>query len=425
MGVLNCQKCFNNDNKNNNDNDNEIITLNYISKNKKDIFALDSYKNSVSPTTSNENLSRCNSNYFINNKYKSKKRQIKLKKESSTEEDFLDYNNTIEIPYDDIDSEDEQNNTPVYSNDNQDSFEYYNIRLKQAEELFGCDEDSSYKNNSMNIQNKSIEKISNNNIINDENENNKIINEEKSDLNNFINEQIRETKKGELKTEENICKININENINNNNNRLYYPSNYNIILRDNCFNTNYQHNFNNYNSDIGYNWGLSNIINQKIDEENEEYYEQEKKIIDISDINYKYKSSTFSQYEIKNIEQITIFENKNSIKSEEIKTRKGTKNEGSNDNINYNFSHNYKPQDDRSAISYEIEYIEENNVMDNDHKNITIEYEEKIKNDGIKKKNQRFIENIEQKVENEIEKIRENHNQFIITDAFCDYEPEV
>ena len=424
MGVLNCQKCFNNDNKNNNDN--EIITVNYISKNKKVIFALDSYKNSVSPTTSNENLSRSNSNYFINDKDKSKKRQIKLKKESSTEEEFIDYNNTIEIPYDDIDSDDEQNKMSVYSNDNQDSLEYYNIRLKQSEELFGCDENFAHKNNSMNIQNKNIEKISNNNIINEEIENNKIINNEKDDLNNFINEQIRETRKYELKTEEKCCKNDISENINNNNNnRLYYPSNYNIILRENCFNTNYQYNFNNYNSDIGYNWGLSNIIDQKIDEENEEYYDQEKKIIDISDINYKYKSSTFSQYEIKNIEQSTIFDNKNSIKSEEIKTRKGTKNEGSNDNINYNFSNNYKPQDDRSAISYEIEYIEENNDMDNDHNNNKIGNEEKIKNYGIKKKNQRFIENIEQKVEVEIEKIRENHNQFIITDAFCDYEPEV
>ena len=49
----------------------------------------------------------------------------------------------------------------------------------------------------------------------------------------------------------------------------------------------------------------------------------------------------------------------------------------------------------------------------------------KIGNNEIKIKKIRFIENIEQKVENEIDKIKENHNQYIITDAFCDYEPEI
>ena len=411
MGVLNCQKCFNNDNKNSN----EIITGNYMPKNQKILFALDSYNTSLSPTTSNENLSQNKINYCFNNKDKNGKKQIKSKKESSTEEELIDYNNTIEIAYDDNDSE--ENELSKNFVDEQDSLEEYKIRLKQAEELFGCDEDSSFKNNS----NNNTDKISNKNIkINGDIKNNKNIKNDNCYLNDFINGKIKENKKSELKAEKICPNINLNEE-NINNNKIYNQSNYNIISGDNCISNNYQYNFNN-NSDLRYNFGFLNYINQKIDEENEEYEEQEVKLIDISDLNCKYKSSTFSQYEIKNIEQSTIFENKNSIKSEEIKTRKGTKNEGSNENINYNYTNNYKPQDDKSAISYEIEYIDENNNTDNIKSSGN---EEKIKNVGIKKKNKRFIENIEQKLEDEIEKIKENHNQYIITDAFCDYQPEI
>ena len=69
---------------------------------------------------------------------------------------------------------------------------------------------------------------------------------------------------------------------------------------------------------------------------------------------------------------------KNSVKSEEKNTRKGTKNEGSNEFVNYNFSNNYKPQDDRSAISYEIEYIDDNNNLNNDE-NVTKSDKNEIK----------------------------------------------
>ena len=420
MGVLNCQKCYNTENKNND----EIITGNNILKNQKVLFALDSYKTSVSPISNNDNLSQNKFNNFINNIDKNKKFQFK--KDSSTEEEFIEYN-TIEIPYDDIDSEEEIKMSDNFDI-NHDFLEDYNTKYQKVKELIECEEDSSYRNNSMSIHENNLENIDNENIKINEEIKNKELNKNKSDLNDFINKKIRENRKNKLKTEENSSNININQNLNNDN-KIYNQNNYNnLIIGDNCFHMNYQYNLNNnYNNEVGYNFGSSNYINQKIDEENEEYDEQEKKIIDISFINYKYKSSTFSQCELKNIEKSTIFDNKNSIKSEEIKTRKGTKNEASNENVNYNFSNNYKPHDDKSAISYEIEYIDENN-MDNDiynDNNIIIENEKKIGNNEIKIKKIRFIENIEQKVENEIDKIKENHNQYIITDAFCDYEPEI
>ena len=76
MGVLNCQKCYNTENKNND----EIITGNNILKNQKVLFALDSYKTSVSPISNNDNLSQNKFNNFINNIDKNKKKNFNSKK---------------------------------------------------------------------------------------------------------------------------------------------------------------------------------------------------------------------------------------------------------------------------------------------------------------------------------------------------------
>ena len=178
-----------------------------------------------------------------------------------------------------------------------------------------------------------------------------------------------------------------------------------------------------------------NYINQKIDEENEEY-EQEKEIINISDINNKYKSSTFSQYEIKNIEQNTINSNKNSIKSEAIKTRKETKKEENNKYGNIYSNNNCQHSEERSAISYEIECIDDNNNnnLENNYnyKNNLIGKEKININNEINmfdtekdKKKIYFIENIERKINDIIDIIKDSHNHYIITDSFCDYEPEI
>ena len=406
MGVLNCQKCFNNDNKNKN----EIITGNNLLLNQKVLFALDSRKSTLSPRTNCESSNQNKLNHFLHNKEKCKKMSLKSKKFSSLDDEYtneLDYN-TIEIPNDDEDSFDsiEEKKSYEKSEKNQDSEENYKIRLKNAEELFGYDEDSLNRNSNnlhMNTNNN------NNNFIqnydNDDEIKKTLDTKDKCDLNDFINEKIKEKRINELNSEEKITKEQTLEN--NSNENAKSQSNYNIIIGNNCLNYNYQCNLYNNFSDIQNFGNLNNYINQKIEEENEEY-EQEKNIIDISDINNnndinlnRYKSSTFSQNELKNKEKNEILDKKNSIKSEEINTRKGTKNEGSNEFINYNFSNNYHPPDDRSAISYEIEYIDDNNNYDNENnnKNIIIENKEEIDiNNGIdlnrlshlQKKNNKF-----------------------------------
>lgn len=444
MGVLNCQKCFNNDNKNKN----EIITGNNLLKNQKVLFALDSRKSTLSPRTNSDSSNQNKLNHFLSTKEKYKKMSLKSKRYSSLEDEYmneLDYN-TIEIPNDDDDEDSfdsiEEKKSYEKSENIQDSEENYKIRLKNAEELFGCDEDSSNRN-SNNIHTNNINNQNYDNNINIDDEiKNTLDNKDKCDLNDFINEKIKEKRLNELKSEEKKTKEQTLEN--NSNEKSNYPRNYNIIIGNNCLNYNYQYNlYNNNFNDMPNLVNSNNYINQKIDEENEEY-EQEKKIIDISDINNnnkdiyinKYKSSTFSQNELKNNDKNEILDIKYSIKSEEKNTRKGTKNEGSNEFINYNFSNNYQPQDDRSAISYEIEYIDENNnyVNDKENKNIIIENNEEICYDGgidlnelsqKQKKRINFKENIELKLDSDINKIKENHNQYIITDAFCDYEPEI
>ena len=427
MGVLNCQKCFHNENKNLS----EIITGNNLLSNQKVLFALDSRKTSLSPKTNSDNFNMNKINCFVN-KDKNKRISLKSKKESKTEEDYitdLDYE-TIEIPYDEIDSIEENENEEYFKNNNSESD--YKIRLKNAEELFGSEKEFSIKNNSLNL-------VNNNNYIDINNEDNSgdkfkndLIINQKSNLNDFINKKIKEKTANEFQKEE--IKKEIYENINNN---PYYQSNYNIIIGNNCLNYNYQYNLynNNYNE-----LGLSNgnnykYINQKIDEENEEY-EQEKEIINISDINNKYKSSTFSQYEIKNIEQNTINSNKNSIKSEAIKTRKETKKEENNKYGNIYSKNNCQHSEERSAISYEIECIDDNNNnnLENNYnyknnligkEKININNEINIFNTEKDKKKIYFIENIERKINDIIDIIKDSHNHYIITDSFCDYEPEI
>ena len=160
----------------------------------------------------------------------------------------------------------------------------------------------------------------------------------------------------------------------------------------------------------------------------------EKEIINISDINLNvYKSSTFSQCETKNLEKETIFEKQISTKSEEIKTRKETKNEGSNDNVPYYSLNEDKRPEERSAISYEIDYVEEyintdtNNEETIKDNNLNVN-NNNIETDNINGKDSKrlnFKQNIELKINDNINKIKDYHDQYIITDAFCDYDPEI
>ena len=399
MGVLNCQKCFHIDNKN------EIITGNNILVNQNLIFDIDSHQSSLSPINNYE--------YFKNklsyNKYKNKRIPFKLKKGSRNEEEYttdLEFG-TIEIPCDDYDSFE---NNIVNNNNNIECEENYNINEQK---------DSLENNNSENIKNSSDSEINNN------------LNNDNTNLNDFINEKIEEKRKNLLRIDDKQNENQFNEIINKD--IPFYQNNFNLIQGDNFINlNNLKYNF--YNNEIGlFNGNNYNYINHKIDEEKEEY---EPEIISISDINKKYISSTFSQYELKNLEQNSLIDFKNSIKSEELRTKKGTKNEGSNKVFNYNISNKENQKDEESAISYEIEYIDENNNnlnfnyneanLINKKENIEI-----INEVDLNKKFQKekiilnFKENIEKKLNEGIGKVKNFHKQYIITDSFCDYKPEI
>lgn len=402
MGVLNCQKCINNDSKISD----EIVTGKSQLKNHNVVFSLDSRKTTFSPKINTDNFYH-NKNNLLKNKDKNK-RSFQSKKASNTEEDFITDFETIEIPYDETDSDEENENEICFKNNN-DNKVNYNIRLRNAE--YDGPKYFDLKNNvNANINCKRNNKFPNNLVING-----------KFNLNDFINKKIQEKTAKEFQEE-------INENRNIIADRPYFQSNYNAIIGNNGLNYNYQNNYINQNDIRLFN--RKNYINQQIDEEKEEY-EQENKIINISYINNnKYKPSTFSQYGIKNFDHILY--NEISIKSEEVKIRKEFNNEKSKEYENdLNDSNINQSPEEKSAISYEIEYIDEiNNNLEKgevkEKENKIIDIENKANTD-IHIYNEKcklyFIENIEGKVNDNIDIIKDCHNQFIITDSFCDYIP--
>ena len=413
MGVLNCQKCFNSDNMIKN----ELITGNNLLKNQKVLLALDSLRTTLSPRNSSENFSQNKNNSTLNKtdhdhpiKEKNKRLINASNLQLKSDEDFindLEYN-TLEIIYNDsfsgtneINSENKKDN---------ESEENYKIRLKYVEELFGCDEDSSSKNNSFNDQNF-INNYKNNLKKNDKIEKNMI--NCNCDLNNLINEKIKEKNQFEIqnnKKEKDLNENNLDKNCYNNKNSNY------IYLHKNNFN------------DIGSN---NNYINQLIVEENEEY-EQEKEYKNKSFINNKYKLFTFNKNDSEgeeNIELKKILNNKNLTKSEKIKNK--NKNEETIEISNYDdISYKIETKEEKSIISYELD--ENININNNDNNFIEEIENEKINikeekdlfqnnENNIKRLN--FINIIEQKLNNNIYKSKIQNNKYIITDAFCDYEP--
>ena len=394
MGSLNCQKCFNNEYKISD----ELITGNNQLKSKKVVLALDTFSQNY--TCDNY----CQNNIVQSNRMNSIKEKSKRsscnrgkrgkKNEEEESNTNLEYN-TMEIVYNDnfsnsYDENEEEENSELDSEDN------YNIRLKNAEELFGCDEQTSSINESINDNKNTIN--CDNFKINDKIKKNMIVNGN-DNLNDLINEKLREK-------EEKIFESNKNDKeINGNKENTY--SNYNIIIGNSCLHYNYQYNL--YNNDIELLNGGNNI-NQKINRE----YLKKGNIID----NNKYKSSTFSNFEKKDLDNNENSQFEDTIKSEDIRRNKNENNE-------------YQIEEGKSVISYEVETLDDN-INKNNSKE-TIEEEiinikdqmNLVNNNERKKDKQIFIKEIEKKLRDDIYKIKDLHNQYIITDAFYDYKPDI
>ena len=395
MGSLNCQKCFNNEYKISD----ELITGNNPLKTKKVVLALDSFSQKYTcDNYCQNNVVQSNRMNSIKEKskrisnYRGKRGKKNEEEESNT---YLEYN-TMEIVYNDnfsnsYDENEDEENSELDSEDN------YNIRLKNAEELFGCDDQSSSVNESINDNKNTIN--CDNFKINDKIKKNIIVNGNEN-LNDLINDKLREK-------EENIFENNKNEKeINENKEKSY--SNYNIIIGNSCLHYNYQYNlYNNDYNDIELLNGDN--INQKI---NKEYLKK-------GNDNNKYKSSTFSNFEKKDLDNNGNSQFEDTIKSEDIKRNKNESNEIQNE------------EEGKSVISYEVETLDDNMNKNNsketiEEENLNIKDQMNLVNyNETKKEKLIFIKEIEKKLRDDIYKIKDIHNQYIITDAFCDYKPDI
>ena len=398
MGSLNCQKCFNNEYKISD----ELITGNNLLKTKKVVLALDSFSQNYTCDNycQNNNLQ---SNRMNSIKEKSKRLSScrgKRRKRNEEEESNNNFEyNTMEIVYNDnfsnsYDENEEEENSELDSEDN------YDIRLKNAEELFGCDEQTSSINESINNNKNTIN--CDNFKMNDKIKEKIIINGN-DNLSDLINEKLRE------KEEEKIIESNKKENeIYENKDKSH--SNYNIIIGNNCLHYNYQYNlYNNDYNDIELINGGNNYINQKM---NREYLNKRS---NNDKNNNKFKSSTFSNFEKKDLENNENSQFEDSIKSEDNRRNKN----GS------------QMEDGKSVISYEVETLDDNINKNNSKETIEediINIKDQMNSQNynqIKKDKQIFIKEIEKKIEDDIYKIKDIHNQYIITDAFCDYNPDI
>jgi len=398
MGSLNCQKCFNNEYKISD----ELITGNNLLKTKKVVLALDSFSQNYTCDNycQNNNLQ---SNRMNSIKEKSKRlSSCRGKRGKRNEEEESNNNfeyNTMEIVYNDnfsnsYDENEEEENSELDSEDN------YDIRLKNAEELFGCDEQTSSINESINNNKNTLN--CDNFKMNDKIKE-KIIVNGNDNLNDLINEKLRE------KEEEKIIESNKKENeIYENKDKSH--SNYNIIIGNNCLHYNYQYNL--YNNDFNDSElinGGNNYINQKM---NREYLNKRN---NNDKNNNKFKSSTFSNFEKKDLENNENSQFEDSIKSEDNRRNKN----GS------------QMEDGKSVISYEVETLDDNINKNNSKETIEediINIKDQMNSQNynqIKKDKQIFIKEIEKKIEDDIYKIKDIHNQYIITDAFCDYNPDI
>lgn len=308
MGVLNCQRCINLENKRYN----ELLLGTNGHKSRKVITALESQDTNSTPPKIAEymNEEKINNINFIN-KEKLKQIYLEIKKGNKDAIYDLDYN-TLEIICNESDS-------------------YCNFQEKESE----------IKNNiNDNFENDNVEQFE---------ELHKYLKSGNNDLdiNDFINQKIKESQEAQIKVE--------GENINMQNNEIIdNPENYKIIYdkNSNGLQKNYKYNpFSDLELSEEEN---NNILNNKIIEENEEYENDESSFKKIKSNELKHYSANLSQKKVNDIELIKM---KKSLRSEKIKNKAGISekdNANNHKSINSNNNSIYRHAG-KSITSYEVE----------------------------------------------------------------------
>ena len=312
MGVLNCQKCINQENKL----IDELLLGGKEPKRRRVITALECQDTNTTPQKSQtyyteEGINRLNNTNNINQESKEEKIKriyLEIKKGNKDAIYDLDYN-TLEIICNDSDS-------------------YQDFLDKKSEKYINID--NNQNNNKEEIVD--IQKILSMNGNEDLN------------INDFINQKIKESQDSQFQGEE----------INKKNNEIFdNPRNYKIIYDKNMINYPSHLNYNDFSDFELSEDGNYNNINDKIIEEKDEY-ENENEESNIKKVKeLRHYSANLSHKKNKSIEINKI---KLSLNSATIKGNEHEKeNINSLNSINLNNISINKQQGGRSIVSYEIE----------------------------------------------------------------------
>ena len=309
MGVLNCQKCINLENKRYN----ELLLGRNGNKSRKVITALESQDTNSTPPKMAiyMNEEKINNPNLIS-KEKIKQIYLEIKKGNRDAIYDLDYN-TLEIIYNESDSyhDFQEKESEIKNNINNNN---ENDNVEQCEEL-----------------NKFL-KSGNNEI----------------DINDFINQKIKESQEAQIKVDGEDINLQNNEIIDN-------PENYKIIYdkNSNGLRNNYKYNaFSDLELSEEEN---NNNLDNRIIEEKEEYENDESSFKNTRTKELRHFSANLTQKKVKDSELIKM---KKSIGSEKIKNKTGISEKDNINNyksLNSNNNSIYKQYAGKSITSYEVE----------------------------------------------------------------------
>ena len=322
MGVLNCQKCINLENKR----INELCLGQNDHKSRRVITALESQDTNSSPPKMAKYLNEekiNNSNFIDINKLKRIYSEIKKGNKDAIYD--LDYN-TLEIIYNESDS-------------------YYDFQEKESENKNYFNENNKDDNLEENVELHKYLKSKGNNDL---------------DINDFINQKIKESQEAQIKVEGKDANIQNYEILDN-------PENYKIIYdkNSNCLQNNFLYNaFSDLELSEDEN---NNNINNKIIEEKEEYENDESSFKNTKTKEIRHYSANLTQKKIKDIDLNKI---KKSVISEKIKNKTDiSEKENLNHykSINSNNNSINKQFIGKSITSYEVESDNNPNIENNNY----------------------------------------------------------